>query len=96
MRLDSGNLELYEAAAGTADGNFATFWGPAKWTLHLNGGTQLMENGVKLLGARRTGWTAQTTTPARADMGATPSLATVYATLAAVIDDLTTHGLIGP
>lgn len=38
------------------------------------------------------GWTVQTTTPARGDMGATPSTATVAATLAALIDDLRTAG----
>jgi len=48
--------------------------------------------GNQVSGPRITGWTVQTTSQARADMGASPTLATVASTLAALIEDLRTDG----
>lgn len=62
----------------------------------MNVSTAFQVNGVQVLGARRTGWTAQTTAQTRGDMGGAPVLATVASTLAALIADLTAHGAIGP
>lgn len=89
----NGGMEFYSAVAGKADGNFATFWGTPIFAVDATGHINI--NGVQVLGPRVTGWAAQSGALARADMGATPTLATVAATLTAVIQDIrTSHGFL--
>jgi hypothetical protein len=71
--------------------------------LSVTGNVQVTEaaNGFRVaadqvVGARRTGWTAPTGTATRAGFAtSTATLTQVAETLKALIDDLTTHGLIG-
>jgi hypothetical protein len=54
-------------------------------------------DGVKVVGNRITGWTAATGTPSRASFDAgTVTVGQLAQRLKALIDDLVTHGLIGP
>lgn len=53
-------------------------------------------NSIQVVGPRRTGWTPPTGSTSRATFDpATVTLANLAATVKALIDDLTTHGLIG-
>jgi hypothetical protein len=52
-------------------------------------------NGTQVVSARRTGWTAQTATASRADLGASPTVGAIASFLRALYDDLAAHGLIG-
>lgn len=59
--------------------------------------TQYRINGTKVVGPRRTGWTAQTATASRADLGANPTTAQLASFCKALYDDLASavgHGLI--
>lgn len=56
---------------------------------------ELRVNGTKVVAARRTGWSAQTATAARTDLGAAPTVGAIASFLRALYDDLATHGLIG-
>lgn len=58
-------------------------------------GTALRYRGVQVIGARRTGWTAQTATASRADLGASPTVGAIASFLRALYDDLAAHGAIG-
>lgn len=73
----------------TGAGN-ATFAG----SLALTGAQNISINGSQVVASRVPGWATQTTAESRADMGASPTLATTYQTLAALIQDLKVHGLI--
>ena len=60
----------------------------------LNG--NLFNTGTQVVGTRVTGWTAPTGTASRAGYATTTATLTEVAqTLKALVDDLTTHGLIG-
>jgi hypothetical protein len=60
----------------------------------LNG--NLFNTGTQVLGPRVTGWTSPTGTASRAGYATTTATVTQLAqTLKALIDDLTTHGIIG-
>lgn len=48
---------------------------------------------TKVVGAQNTGWTAQTATPSKADLGATPTAAALAQWAAAVQNALASHGL---
>jgi Protein of unknown function (DUF2793) len=50
---------------------------------------------TQVLGARNTGWTAQTATPSKGDLGASPTVGQLAAWCAAMQAALTTHGVIG-
>lgn len=56
---------------------------------------QLNVSGTKVVGARRTGWTAQTAVAARTDLGASPTNGQLASAFRALYDDLAAHGLIG-
>lgn len=61
----------------------------------INGVTQTIQRAAgRVVGDQVAGWTVQTTAQTRADMGAAPVVGTVATTLAALIADLRTHGLI--
>lgn len=51
--------------------------------------------GTQVIAARRTGWTAQTATASRADLGASPTVGAIAGFLRALYDDLAAHGVIG-
>lgn len=57
--------------------------------------TALQFGGTQILGVRNTGWTAQTATPAKGDLGASPTNAQLASWCAAMQSALTTHGIIG-
>lgn len=60
-------------------------------------GLNLHLNGTKVLGARKTGWVAPTGTASRATFATTSvTLPDLAARVKALIDDLTSHGMIGP
>ncbi len=91
----NGDMDFFIAAAGTAVGNFATFWGTAKTSLSRTGGVKV--NGTAVLGAKVTGWTAQTAVPARVDLGAAPTVNQLASAFSALMNDLTNaHHLLGP
>lgn len=50
---------------------------------------------TQVVGARRTGWTDQTATASRANLGASPTVGGLASFCRALYDDLKTHGLIG-
>jgi hypothetical protein len=52
-------------------------------------------NGTQVVSSRRTGWTAQTATASRTDLGASPTVGAIASFLRALYDDLAAHGLIG-
>lgn len=59
--------------------------------------SQYRINGTKVVGPRRTGWTAQTATASRADLGANPTTGQLASFCRALYDDLASavgHGLI--
>jgi hypothetical protein len=96
LRLN-GDAEFYSAAAGTADGTFATFWGTAKAA--FGAGSTIKLAGTQVVTTRRTGYTnAMTNTVDRATAfdTTTVTLAQLASRVKAIQDDLTTHGLIGP
>lgn len=92
----NGNLEFYSAAAGTADGTFATFWGTPSAALVAGGRLNL--NGTQVVSTRVTGYTAMTGSPDKATAYATGTitLAQLAGRVAQIQADLTSHGLIGP
>jgi hypothetical protein len=51
--------------------------------------------GNQVVGARSTGWVAQTATPSKADLGATPTVGQLASFCVALKDALVAHGLIG-
>jgi hypothetical protein len=53
-------------------------------------------NGSQVVGPQDTGWTSQTATPSKADLGATPTVGAIAQWAAAVQGALETHGLFGP
>jgi adhesin HecA-like repeat protein len=57
-------------------------------------GNTVAIGGNNVLGSRKPGWATQTGSQTRADMGASPSAATVASTLDALIMDLRSHGMI--
>jgi hypothetical protein len=62
----------------------------------LNDDYSLRANGVQLLGTRRTGWVAPTGTATRSTfVTSTVTVSQLAERVKALIDDLTTHGLIG-
>jgi hypothetical protein len=68
--------------------------GIARWrTLEL--GTSVKVAGNQVLGARRTGWTDQTASAARTDLGASPTTGQLASAFRALYDDLKAHGAIG-
>ena len=80
----SGSAFEFTNAAGTE------FWG-------LNDDYSLSANGVQLLGTRRPGWGPPTGTATRTTFATGTVTTTQLAErVKALIDDLTTHGLIGP
>lgn len=60
-----------------------------------NAAGALQVNGTQVVTARQTGWAAPTATLSRTAVAAADSLATTISHLAALVTDLTTHGLIG-
>jgi hypothetical protein len=64
-------------------------------TFRLPAGAVIWNNGVQVLGARDTGWTAQTAGASKADLGATPTVGALASWAAAVQAALTTHGIVG-
>ena len=52
-------------------------------------------NSTQVVGARNTGWTPQTATPAKTDLGASPTVGALAQWAAAIQAALTTHGLLG-
>lgn len=92
----NGDFEFYSTALGTADGNFATFWGTAKAA--LGAGSTLKFAGTQVLGARITGYAAMTGAPNKATVydTATVTLVQLAGRVAQLQADLTTHGAIGP
>jgi hypothetical protein len=90
-----------------ATGAIRTSWGitAAIWGFY-NGATErfgintstgiLRVNGTQVIASRQTGWTAPTGTSARTTFDtATVTTAQLAERVKALIDDLTTHGLIG-
>ena len=64
--------------------------------LSLATGKAYKINNVQVVAARKTGWTAPTGTASRATFApATVTLVQLAQTLKALVDDLTSHGLIG-
>lgn len=55
----------------------------------------LSKSGTPVVGARRTGWTDQTATAARTDLGSSPEVGALASAFRALYDDLKAHGLIG-
>lgn len=51
--------------------------------------------GVQVVAARNTGWTVQTATPAKTDLGATPTVAALAQWASAIEAALFSHGLLG-
>lgn len=63
--------------------------------VRMGGATKFVQTAAsKVVGDQITGWTVQTTAQTRGDMGAAPVVGVVATTLAALIADLRTHGLI--
>ena len=56
----------------------------------------LQRAGTQVVNTRQTGWTAPTATPSRSAITNADTLAQTISHLAALVADLTTHGLIGP
>ena len=57
--------------------------------------TQVKINGTKVIGTRDTGWSAQTATASKIDLGAAPSTGQLASWASAVQAALTTHGILG-
>ena len=64
-----------------------------KYEIDKNG--NIFNNTNQVVSARVTGWTDQTATAARTDLGASPTVGTLASFCRALYDDLKTHGLIG-
>lgn len=94
VRLElGGGFEVFYAAAGTADGPFATFWtATPPFRVDLNGKVYI--NGLKMLDSRSTGWTNQTAVASKADLGAAPTVAQLASWASAVDVMLKTQGMI--
>lgn len=95
MRLNlNGNLEFYSAPAGTADGNFATFWGTAQAALVNTGRINLA--GTQVLATRNTGWSAFTGTASKGGFDtSTVTLVQLAQVVKALVDAGLGHGFIG-
>lgn len=95
------NLGLGSAATH-ASGDFATAAQGARADTALQAGaaaevTAVDVGGVQVLGARQTGWSPPSGIVSRAALNTgTATLSQVAQALGALIEDLTTHGLIGP
>jgi len=73
---------------------FRTQAGTTRWNFTTGATPTLLANSVQVLTVRQTGWNAPTGTLTRGTFAATATLATTAQTLAALITDLRTHGLI--
>ena len=58
-------------------------------------GAVLQINSTQVVSARNTGWSAQTATSSKADLGTTPTVGAIASFCRALYDALSTHGLIG-
>lgn len=85
LQFGSGRSRINSPADGTL--NFINAAG--------SGFTALQFNGTQVLGTRRTGWTPQTATAVRGDLGASPTVGELASAFRALYDDLAAHGLIG-
>jgi hypothetical protein len=80
--------------------------GPSASQVRMGGGQVLIGeyadsplykvNGTQVVSARSTGWSAQTATSSKADLGASPTTAQLASFCRALYDAMATHGLIGP
>ncbi len=61
----------------------------------LTAGVVYKINGTQVVGARNTGWTAQTATASKADLGASPTNAAIASFCRSLYDAMAGHGLIG-
>jgi|694.fasta_scaffold21145_13 hypothetical protein len=102
VRLASGQNIAMEAtgAIRTSWGITAAIWGfynGATERFGINTSTGILRvNGTQVIDSRQTGWTAPTGTSARTTFDtATVTTAQLAERVKALIDDLTTHGLIG-
>lgn len=86
VRLSGGLSVAKSCVIGGTAGDFLNI---------ANSTGELRVNGTKVVAARKTGWTAQTATAARTDLGASPTTAAIASFLRALYDDLAGHGLIG-
>lgn len=98
---DSGTLIDYPFNVTRVSGGTVTIGGSTTrqtdFTGHVNiaSGKTLKVNGTQVVAARRTGWTAQTATASRADLGASPTVGALASFCRAMYDDLAAHGLVG-
>jgi hypothetical protein len=92
------NLQIFTTPPGsTVQALTAQFSGGGTGKLSLLGAAGLLQvNGIQVVTARQTGWTAPTATLSRTAVANADTLAQTISHLAALITDLTTHGLIGP
>ena len=67
----------------------------SKSTINMDAGQVVKIGGTQVLGSRRTGWTDQTATAARTDLGSTPTVAQLAAAFSALYADLKASGVIG-
>ena len=98
MYLDTSNNLIIQTGDGgfigfkKADGTTeATFAAGGIWD--INGAYRV--DGTQVVTNRQTGWTDQTASASRADLGGAPTTAALASFCRALYDDLKTHGLIG-
>jgi len=92
VKLENGTEEWGIRIDG-ANGNL--FLDRASGTGVINTDTDFHRAATRILTTRQTGWTDQTATASRADLGASPTVAQLASAFRALYDDLKAHGLIG-
>lgn len=103
LRLNAGSYIAMEATGGvkTAFGVAANVWGfyngaSERVGFDMTATPKVRVGGLGVVGARRTGWAAATGTATRTAFDtATATTAQLAERVKALLDDLTTHGLIG-
>ena len=60
---------------------------------NINSSTALLVSGTQVVGAQDTGWTAQTATASKADLGASPTVGALASWARSIQDMLAAHGL---
>lgn len=82
-------------ASGTTDRTPATIASIIGSGINLASGKVIQVNGTQVLAARNTGWAAQTASPSKADLGASPTVGALASWASAMDAALKAHGIIG-
>jgi hypothetical protein len=95
LTFNGWNYYQIGSALSIYAGAYATYLFDCYYDFNIGSAKHYKVNYVDVVGARRTGWTAQTATASRADLGAAPTVLALASFCRALYDDLAAHGLIG-